>query len=660
MDRRTLWAVMLMMAIAFIPTFFLKKPARPAAPSAAQVAGDTAAAPTPVTAAPGAAVAAPAGPGSITPSGPADSITVTTPLARYGVSTRGGVLTSLELERYKSTAPASKGAPVELVRPGAPLLGLVVITGSDTLHLEQWDFHAEPSNLSVTGEPASLTLTSAQAGHAVRIRYTFSPSDYQVGVSGFVTGVGAAGGQLVLGLGTGLANTEADSVENFRAAALVTYGGSAERHDLAKLPAGETVTFGGPYAWTALKSKYFVTAVLAFDSTGGRVSGVSATPLLTAGKRPTAAATLLRMPIATNGEFSYTLYAGPMEYDRLKRIGHDFDDVNPYGLPGLPHPDPLLRGAGALAPRVDARVAAPGLRSRPDCLRPPRPPAALASQPEGDAGQHRAPGAAAAAAADPGAAQGRSGARCRRRCSSCTRRTGSTRSAAAGPCCCPCRCCSRSSSCWATRSSSAGVPFLWFPDLARPDPYYIIPILSGISMFGLTKVGQMGIQHTAQTKMQAQMMTYMMPVMITIFGFNFASGLNLYWTVSNLASIPQQWLIARERLKLQKAEVKAFVEMKTRPVEEATGKSGRVERRRAEGARSSRYRLCDPSQNGRVFESPQPQSFTWPGCLAGGGSISNPHYRRSSPVPRSRVGPEGFQVILLGCRVCLTFEQRKP
>ena len=119
-------------------------------------------------------------------------------------------------------------------------------------------------------------------------------------------------------------------------------------------------------------------------------------------------------------------------------------------------------------------------------------------------------------------------------------------------------------------------------------------------MFGLTKVGQMGIQHTAQTKMQAQMMTYMMPVMITIFGFNFASGLNLYWTVSNLASIPQQWLIARERLKLQKAEVKAFVEVKTRPVEEATGKRGRVAGR-AEGRPSAcgTRRRTDGSSKGR-------------------------------------------------------------
>ncbi len=40
--------------------------------------------------------------------------------------------------------------------------------------------------------------------------------------------------------------------------------------------------------------------------------------------------------------------------------------------------------------------------------------------------------------------------------------------------------------------------------------------------------------------------------------------------MSNLASIPQQWMIARERMKLQKAEVKAFVEIKTKPDDTVT------------------------------------------------------------------------------------------
>jgi YidC/Oxa1 family membrane protein insertase len=46
-----------------------------------------------------------------------------------------------------------------------------------------------------------------------------------------------------------------------------------------------------------------------------------------------------------------------------------------------------------------------------------------------------------------------------------------------------------------------------------------------------------------------KMMLYMMPVMMTVLFARFASGLNLYYTVMNFASIPQQWMLSQERLK---------------------------------------------------------------------------------------------------------------
>ena len=90
-----------------------------------------------------------------------------------------------------------------------------------------------------------------------------------------------------------------------------------------------------------------------------------------------------------------------------------------------------------------------------------------------------------------------------------------------------------------------GQAFLWLPDLARPDPIYVIPILMGASMFVLSKVGQMGMPPNPQTKM----MLYFMPVLMTVLFMPLASGLNLYYSISNLASIPQQWLLAQERLR---------------------------------------------------------------------------------------------------------------
>ena len=90
-----------------------------------------------------------------------------------------------------------------------------------------------------------------------------------------------------------------------------------------------------------------------------------------------------------------------------------------------------------------------------------------------------------------------------------------------------------------------GASFLWLPDLSRPDPLYIIPVVMGLSMWGLSKVGQIGMEPNPQMKM----MLYVMPIMMTFLFLNFASGLNLYYAVSNIASIPQQWMLARERVK---------------------------------------------------------------------------------------------------------------
>jgi YidC/Oxa1 family membrane protein insertase len=90
-----------------------------------------------------------------------------------------------------------------------------------------------------------------------------------------------------------------------------------------------------------------------------------------------------------------------------------------------------------------------------------------------------------------------------------------------------------------------GVSFLWLPDLAQADPLYIIPLLMGLSMFAVSKVGQMGMEPNPQMKT----MLYVMPVMMTVLFARFASGLNLYYTVQNLVSVPQQWLLAKERVK---------------------------------------------------------------------------------------------------------------
>lgn len=80
--------------------------------------------------------------------------------------------------------------------------------------------------------------------------------------------------------------------------------------------------------------------------------------------------------------------------------------------------------------------------------------------------------------------------------------------------------------------------FLWIQDLSAMDPYYVLPILMGISMFVMQKMQPV----TVQDPMQQKIMKYM-PVVFSVFMAWFPSGLVLYWLISNLISITQMKII---------------------------------------------------------------------------------------------------------------------
>ena len=83
-------------------------------------------------------------------------------------------------------------------------------------------------------------------------------------------------------------------------------------------------------------------------------------------------------------------------------------------------------------------------------------------------------------------------------------------------------------------------PFiLWIHDLSAQDPYYILPIIMGISMLVQTKLNP-----TPPDPIQAKVMM-IMPFAFSIFFFFFPAGLVLYWVVNNVLSIAQQWQITR-------------------------------------------------------------------------------------------------------------------
>jgi YidC/Oxa1 family membrane protein insertase len=84
-------------------------------------------------------------------------------------------------------------------------------------------------------------------------------------------------------------------------------------------------------------------------------------------------------------------------------------------------------------------------------------------------------------------------------------------------------------------------PFaLWITDLSSADPYFVLPVLMGITMLATQLLSpQMG------DPLQRKVMMAL-PVVFTVFFAFFPAGLVLYWVVQNLLSIVQQWMITRQ------------------------------------------------------------------------------------------------------------------
>ena len=84
-------------------------------------------------------------------------------------------------------------------------------------------------------------------------------------------------------------------------------------------------------------------------------------------------------------------------------------------------------------------------------------------------------------------------------------------------------------------------PFIfWIHDLSVRDPYFILPILMGISMFLTQKITPMSPDPTQQKMMM------IMPIFLTVLFASFPAGLTLYWLVNYICTGLQQWYVMRK------------------------------------------------------------------------------------------------------------------
>jgi len=477
-----------------------------------------------------------------------DTVWVSGPLYRLGFASHGGRLISAVMSQFESLAPATKGQPVELVPEfAANFFTNQWVVGNDTLDLRGAPFEFSPAGgltLQPEGEPKILTLTYRHPGtpFVVELRYTFHPDRYVIDLAGRITGVSTAG-WWAIGLGPGLKSNEwdpeADYKTNLSFTAKSPEGVVSQK--VVDLGTGDRTTLDGPFDWVAVRTKYFVTALVwpPGADEDRRFAGLMIKGL----PDPYRAEGVASFPVSRQGEFRYVVYLGPADYSRLSAVGHDLDQVTPYGYKWL---QPVLRPlAGAITALllwmhrflglgygwilivfgVGIRVVLfplyqKSMRSQMATMR---------VQPLMKEIQDKYKG-------DPQ--------RLQQEMMKLYREHKINPLGGCLPMLLPFPILIALFFVFRDTIEFRGVPFLWLPDLSRPDPLYIIPVLMGASIFLMQWIGQRSMP---QSNPQMKMMMWIMPVMLTVLFLKFASGLNLYYATMNVASLPQQIYLAKER-----------------------------------------------------------------------------------------------------------------
>jgi YidC/Oxa1 family membrane protein insertase len=549
---RFLLAVILMIAVMVVTNILLPPPRQPA-PVQPDSAGAVTAQPGPTqqdsaaATTPAPAVADSGVPAVATPAQPADTLVVRSPLYEYLVSTRGAELAGARLLEFNSLLETRADQPVELA-PGGTLGGVFSYRlRIGTREIDFADLSFVPSSpglqLAEGQQPAVLRMVHTGAdGLRIEVAYGFDPDRYTIDTRIAVSGV-AGTPNLFIALPGTLAHNEAVPTDDERALAYVVNseqeGISSVRLDNVKAERVEN----GPLLWAAVKNKYFVAAALGHPETGSRFGGLIATPLPD-DHAARMVATLLPGP---DGTFALRYYVGPQEPQRLAEMGNAFQDVNPFGWRAF---RPILRplGHGIQAALywmhgflgigygwvlvlfgVLIRIALWPLNAK-----------AMRSQMKNMEIQPKLKEIQTKYKNHPEQLQ--------KEMLRLYKEEGFNPMGGCLPMLIPLPILITLFFVFQSTIAFRGVEFLWLPDLSQKDPLYILPVLLGVSMFLMQ---WLSTRSMTEINPQMKFMLYAMPIFMTVIFLNFASGLNLYYTAMNFASLPQQLQLTRERKRYQ-------------------------------------------------------------------------------------------------------------
>jgi YidC/Oxa1 family membrane protein insertase len=552
MDRRTLIALGLMAIVIIITPLIFPGARRTAADSTAVVTGkaDSQRAASPVS--PPSAVVPPTTAVSAAPTNPAapgaprvagEPVVLTTPKTQLVIANPGGSPASVAITGYNGLRPGRHDTAVVVAPTSGALLRYRLARGADTIALDTVAFSATTSGNTTTLSSPVLTL-SYKVGDG-----------YRTEVRGTVPNA-APGTTLLIDLPRDLRSNEVDTLDDQRHLA---YGYRIPVRDpqsvlFSKLEPAQTRVDTGAFQWVTARNKYWIIALMqpvADNPTGipAKEAGVFRGLTMVGGQRvgrvaPIAAATTV-YPV-TNGNIAFDLYAGPQKFEDLHATANDLENANPYAgiLHGVVQPFATIVMKVLLWMKATLRVNygwvlvlfgiiirlalwplnQKAMRTSVQMQRIQPQLQEVQARYKTDPEKQRE--AIMRLYADNGM---------------------SPLSPLLGclPMLLPMPVLYALYHVFQNTVEFRGVSFLWLPDLSLRDPTYITPLVMGASMFLLSWIGMRQMPPNPQTKM----MSYMMPVMFTVMFLNFASGLNLYYAVQNIAALPQQWFISRERAK---------------------------------------------------------------------------------------------------------------
>ncbi len=513
MERRALVAVGLSVLVLLAYQYFYI-PSAPVQKASPQAVNAPAAAPANAALTVPAATAPPTGVQNATAAAApaARSITVSTDFYTATFSTRGGTMTAMTLKKFQNP----DGSPISILNDGSPALA---IGSKEDFSLSEQPFECDAPDAITLGpghESATLICKFSDSSRAVQRTYTFKQDSYLINIHDDVRGLP----EYEITLGTALGINVPDKSLHTGPVALVDT--DRKEYKEGKIETTETLT--GPLKWVALEDKYFFSALVPGTSVGGA--------RVWKGKGAEGAIGIFGAQ--GTGSYDFTLYAGPKELDNLKKLNLGIESIVDFGFFSI-----IARPIFWMLNRINGLVHNYGwsIIILTILIRIPFIPIVNKGQESMRRLQDLQPRMAEIKekfAKDP--------ARMQQETMELYKKHKVNPMGGCLPMLLQIPVFFALYKVLLVSIELRGAPFaLWIHDLSGKDPYYVLPLVMGVSML----VQQKMTPATGDATQRKVMM--LMPVIFTFMFLNFASGLVLYWLVNNLLSISQQLYVMKKK-----------------------------------------------------------------------------------------------------------------